>query len=582
MPKTALSPEQAIRKVKSFVKTGNAEKALVLCNAVLERFPDNRRVISEIDAIARRAGAEGQGTVFLQAQIVKLAAHYHAGRFDDVVTLGEALLRVAPGTALIHNLVGAALQALGRHSEAVEAYRAALTHKPDYDEVQRSLGDVLVKLERYGEASAALDAAIAARGEEAETLTWRGDALSGLGRDAEALAAYDRALEVNPKHAIGWNARALCLERLGRIDEAVANLRKALEILPDYIAARLNLARVQTFEEIDQDVAQMAKWWAGATLSHDDRMILGFALGKAYDDIGEVDKAFAVLREANRLRKQALGYDIQAHKDLVATVAMLHRERLADAASWFQPEDQIAHRPVFIIGMPRSGTSLVEQILASHSAVFGAGELSVLDKAVRPALPLLASEDIALRRQALRAIRDAYAGFLAGFATDRPLISDKMPVNFLWAGIIHAAFPEAILIHTIRDPAAACLSNWKHNFTDDGLGFSFDLEDVARFHRLKDALMALWHAAMPGRIYDLNYERLTENQDGETRALLSHCGLDFEAACLDFHKTERSVRTASARQVRQTMYRGSSEAWRAYEAYLGPMLDILNGPLPRI
>ena len=582
MTAVALSPDQAIRKVKSFVKKGEVEKALVLCNQVLERFPDNRRVVGEVDAIAKRASDTGAGTVFLQAQIIKLAGHYHARRFDDVVRIGEALLKAAPSAALIHNLVGAAHQALEAHEAAATSYRHALQLQPDYAEAHRSLGAVLTKQDRHAEGLASLDRAIALRGEDFEVLTWRGDALAGLGRDPESLLAYDRALELQPDHAIAWNGRALCLERLGRIDEAAASLRRALEIIPDYISARLNLGRVQTFESGDQDVAQMEAWWNGADASPAERMMLGFALGKAYDDIGESEQAFAVFMEANRLRKQAMGYDIAVHEKLVAEIVALHRDRLWDAAEWFRPDDVLAHQPVFIIGMPRSGTSLAEQILASHSEVYGAGELSVMEKAVRPALPLLASGDVAVRRKALQAIRQGYAGFLAGFQTDRRLITDKMPINFLWVGVIRAAFPEAIFIHLRREPAAVCLSNFKQNFSDDGLGFSFDLKDVSGFHRLHDALMAVWHDAFPGTIHELDYERLTEDQDGETRTLLTHCGLDFEAACLEFHATERVVRTASARQVRQKMYRGSSEAWRAYERHLAPMLEILAAPLPTL
>lgn len=582
MPAAAPSPDQALRKVKSFVKNGEVEKALVVCNQVLERFPDNRRVIGEVEAIARRASDSGQGTLFLQAQIVRLAAFYHARRFEDVVRMGHALLRVAPGAALIHNLVGAAHQALGQSHEAVAAWQWALKLQPDYGEVLRSLAGALNKLDRHSEAMACLERAPAPGGQEAEILTLKADALSGLGRDAEALAAYDRALEMKPDHAIAWNSRALCLERLGRVEDAVASLRQALDIIPDYVAARLNLGRVQTFSGVDRDVAEMEAWWTGDTLAPADRMVLGFALGKAYDDIGETDRAFAIFVEANRLRKKQLGYTIAVHETLVADIVALQREQLADAADWFRPDDRLAHRPVFIVGMPRSGTSLAEQILASHSAIFGAGELSVLEKAVRPALPLLASDDVAIRRQALRAIRDGYRGFIAGFGSKAPLVTDKMPVNFLWAGIIKAAFPEAIMIHTMREPAAVCLSNFKHNFSDPGLGFSFDLQDVARFHRLHDALMSFWQVAMPGAIYRLDYDALTENQETETRALIGHCGLDFEPACLDFHETARVVRTASARQVRQKMYRGSSKAWQAYAAHLAPMLDILDGPLPEI
>ncbi|MCQ0990488.1 tetratricopeptide repeat-containing sulfotransferase family protein [Jiella marina] len=574
------TPDQAIRKVKSFIKRGEAEQALVLCNAVLERFPDNRRVLSQVDHIAREANAGGANSVFLQAEIVKLAAHYHARRFREVIETGRALLRSAPSVALIHNLIGAAHQALEEHAEAAAAYRTALELKPDYAEVHRGLGEVLGKSGDHAGSLAALEAAASLRGMDEELLTWRGNALRGLGCDAEALGAYDEALAMNPNHAVAWSFRALVLEKLGQIDGAVASLNRALEINPDFVAARLNLGRVAKFEPGDDNVTRMEDWWEAQSLQASDRILLGFALGKAYDDLGEVDKAFAILTEANRLQREALGYDIRSHEALFALVRSVFETHLADAANWFRPRQPLSKRPVFIVGMPRSGTTLTEQILASHSAVFGAGEMPTMDGAARAALQRIVSEGRSGVIPALEGIREIYGAEIDRLGSPEPVFTDKMPMNFLWAGFIRAAIPEAILVHTSRDAAAVCFSNWKHNFVADNLGFAFDLEDVARFHRLKDALMAFWQKAMPDAIYEVNYEALTEDQEAQTRALLAHCGLEFEPACLAFHETDRIVRTASARQVRQKMYRGSSEAWRAYERHLGPMLDILSGPLP--
>ena len=229
--------------------------------------------------------------------------------------------------------------------------------------------------------------------------------------------------------------------------------------------------------------------------------------------------------------------------------------------------------PIFVLGMPRSGTTLVEQVLASHSRVFGAGELELLESAVAAH----GSTEIPPSIDSFTRIRDAYRQGLAKLGVAEAFVTDKMPLNFRWIGYICTALPEARIVHVQRDARATCWSCFKHYFSSRGNGFASDLRDVARYYRLYADLMAFWHDRFPGRIHDLSYEALTEHQEDQTRSLLAYLGLDWEDACLAFHLAERSVQTASATQVRQRLYQGSSEAWRRYEAHLGPMLEVLAG-----
>ena len=228
--------------------------------------------------------------------------------------------------------------------------------------------------------------------------------------------------------------------------------------------------------------------------------------------------------------------------------------------------------------MPRSGTTLVEQILASHSQIYGAGEREVLNRIVIPTLGNINKDHFSkLTRDIIRDIRNRYLDELDSLGDDEPRITDKMPQNFRWTGFILTAMPEAKVINLQRDPVATCWSVFKHYFSNKGIGYAYDLVDVAGYYKLYINLMDFWRGRFPNQLYDLNYEALTENQEEETRKLLKYCGLGWENQCLEFHKTKRSVKTSSSVQVRQAMYKGSSGAWRKYETHLQPMLQVLEG-----
>ena len=279
------------------------------------------------------------------------------------------------------------------------------------------------------------------------------------------------------------------------------------------------------------------------------------------------------------MRKRQLGYDIAADQRQFAAVKRLFDGGLPQTAD--DPAFQGWPQPIFIVGMMRSGTSLVEKILASHTRVFGAGELEFMGRLALP-LARAAEADPALRidRDTALSVRHGYLQALAGLPEQAPVITDKMPSNLTWVGFILTAFPQAKVIHLDRDPMAVGWSIYRHYFSQDGNGHAYDLTDIGRYYRLQQDLMAFWHQVFPGRILTLNYEALTEDQEGQTRELLAWCGLEWEDACLNFHQTPGLVRTASSAQVRRAMYRGSSEEWRKYESHLGPLKAALAGDAP--
>ncbi len=305
--------------------------------------------------------------------------------------------------------------------------------------------------------------------------------------------------------------------------------------------------------------------------------MVNLALFKAYDKADRPAEAIACLARANALRQSAEPYDFDAQSAVLAKLKAAFAEGVATLGEADRAAIALPARPVFIVGMPRSGTSLVEQILASHSQVHGAGELTT----IATALDRLGWHPGGVARRfdaaTLREIRQDYATALDRLRLTRAVVTDKAPLNFRHVGPVLAAMPEARVLFLRRDARATCWSNYSNSFAGPANNFGNDMVDTARMYRLHLDLLDFWTALYPDRVTVVPYEPLTEYQEDESRKLVAAAGLDWEDACLDFHETDRAVRTVSAGQVRQKMYTGSSEAWRRYAPWLGPMLEQLDG-----
>ena len=288
--------------------------------------------------------------------------------------------------------------------------------------------------------------------------------------------------------------------------------------------------------------------------------------------MGDYDRAFSFFHEGNRIRKVFLNYDISIDRKKFDNIKESDLNDKSNGTFSLNILSNNRYTPIFILGMPRSGTSLVEQIVSSHSQVYGAGELRSLPWAVQEAI----DSGIDDPRKKLELLRSSYMKRVEYFERDESYITDKMPYNFLHIDKIINAIPEAKIIHMVRDPRAVCWSNFRQLFSDAGNGNTHDIEDIAHYYVMYAELMDFWRERFPGGFYDLDYQRLTENQEEETRKLIEYLGLEWEDACLSFHKNKRVVRTASMFQARKKMYTGSSEEWRRYEAHLQPMIRILE------
>jgi tetratricopeptide (TPR) repeat protein len=460
----------------------------------------------------------------------------HQGASDQALAQYHRAVLVSPGFAPAHNNRGCVLRDLGRRRDALESFTAATRGDPIHAEGYLNLANSHRDLSDYG----------------------------------AARRAYRGALAARPEHGEAWHHLGIASQESTDNQSAAAFHRRALAIRPDHAECHRNLANLREYTSGHPHLSVMRDLLADPAAADDDRARLNFALAKAHDDFGDTDRSFAYLRDGNAARKAVLGYDIAQHEVLFERI----RRAFATPIDHLVPGGGNAVRPIFILGMPRSGTTLIEQILAGHPEVHGAGELEDLSRLAYRYLPLnAASVPSEYSRDDLATLRDAYLAEITRRAASRKVVTDKMPTNFLWIGIIHAVFPRARIINLRRDPRAVAWSIYRHYFPTRAHGYAYDLADIARFHALYGDLMAFWSARAAQSHYELDYEAFTEDPEAGTRALLAYCGLDWSDRCLDFHRANRPVRTASAAQVRRPVYRGSSEAWRRYASHIRATLD---------
>ena len=504
----------------------------------------------------------------LSAEAVAL---HQAGRLDDAARLYAQALDAASKHFTAWHLMGVLRHQQGRHDEALALLTAVTAEYPQAVDALSNLGSVLKTLGRTDEAMAAYARALAVKPDHAGALNGQGALLLDANHYEEALASYDAALAAQPDFAIALANRGRALQFLGRFDEARADLRRAMELLPDNSGVCLDYAETTRLTADDPVLARLEALAARDDLDPASRIQIDFALGKAYADLGDERRSFTHLMRGNAAKRASLAYDEAEnirfidHIRQTFTPALL--QRLAGAGD-------PTRRPVFILGMMRSGSTLVEQILASHPAVHGAGEL--------PAFIRIASQAVAypdgvreMQAPAVAEIARRYLAELQALSPEAARITDKMPSNFFWAGLIHLAYPNAAIIHTRRDALDTCLSCYSKLFTEDH-PYAYDLGELGRFWRRYDALMAHWHAVLPpGRILDVQYEDVVADLPAQARRIVEHCGLPWDERCLAFHATTRPVRTASLAQVRQPLYGAAVGRARAYEEFLGPLKEAL-------
>ncbi len=464
----------------------------------------------------------------------------------------------------------------GNLKRAAAGYQRVLDTDPDNATATQLLGTIALQTLQYPKARTLLTKAT-------ELDPTNGTTLHNLARLDElesqlpsAADNYRRAFELMPDNTDTSFSLANVLASLGRLEDSERWYRKTLELDPAYAPAHRQIARLLDHDSVDSDVQAMEQQMSLDGVSDTSRMHLAFGLGKAYEDMGRYKDAFGYFEIANTLKRAQLRFDI---RNWGAEIDRVTATFSTDLFEQFSGSGKKGAQPIFILGMPRSGTSLVEQILASHTSVFGGGELQTLNLSIMSAMDVskFPSNVASLDRDALLQMAGHYLSKTAEMSQGASRVTDKKPDNFKLIGMIKLVFPDAVIIHTHRNPLDNCLSLYKNHFSDNGPFYSYDQKELATYYLGYKRLMAHWESVLPGFIHNVEYEALVADPETGVRSLLEKAGLDYEPACLEFHRTSRSVRTASAVQVRKPIYSSSVELWRRYEEQLQPLISVLSG-----
>jgi tetratricopeptide (TPR) repeat protein len=566
-------------------------------------------------------------------------------RFEDAVASFQAALRLDPRLPLAGKKLGLALAELGQGAEADKAFESWFERKPDRVHIAVALdllragrtGDAISRLQqalrenpdsvdalhllaqacwgddqRRSDIEALLRRVVELAPAHVQARILLGTLLHESDRSEEAIGCYLRAAEIEPGNAGAWSglgadyaqigdmeksadayarsvslqpnlpgvrmSHAHVLKALGNQQEALREYRAAIALKPEFGEVYWSMANLKTFRFETQDVSAMEQQLQREDLSESADIHFRFALGKAYEDLGDYERAWGHYHSGNRRQRPLVSYDPVGfevrHEEIVEVFGRELLER--HAGQGFE-----SHAPIFIVGLPRSGSTLIEQILASHSRVEGTLELPVLGEIAvavgryrrdRKEYPEVVRE---LRGRDFRAYGKQYIEQSRTYRTTaKPRFTDKLPNNFSHVGFIHLILPNARIINARRHPLDSCLGSYKQLF-GKGQHFTYDMDELVLYYRQYHETMKHWHRVLPGKVLDVHYEETVGDLEAQVRRVLAHCGLPFEEACLRFHETQRPVRTASSEQVRQPLYTRALGTWRRYSRYLGPWQEEL-------
>lgn len=530
----------------------------------------------------------------------------HLELLPEALEVAEKALAIDPGNSKVRICLAVALMATGQHRSARAEFNRALELEPRSFLAHNNLCELSLQESRFKQVLELCERADKMGLSNIAMLRRKAQALVYLGQGDEAKACFDHVDRADPEYIACLKSIANAHRTLGQTQCAIDLLNEALAIEPNKLDVLLALAT--TFANHGDDTAaqacheqilgldpknirslyglsrfkgtnldgnftdQLLSLSIQEDLSMTEQYQVGFSLARIYQNNDDIDNQMKYLRSANDRKKEADHYSIAKDELYFGEVRnVFERFNKLEPQELNLPKSE--RSPLFILGMPRSGTTLTEQILSAHSDVFGGGELRALEQNLRTCFTREPIETMPLKASDFEEVSRNYHDFIGHMGHGEAYVTDKMPLNFRFTGFIHMMFPDAKIVHLNRDPRAVCWSIYSRNFAGSGNGYANDLDDLARFYRLYLDMMDYWRDTFPGKIYDLEYEQLTIDQEVETRRLLEYCELDWQDACLDFHQNSRSVRTASSQQVRQKMYQGSSEAWRKYEAHLTPLLE---------
>jgi len=572
-------------------QAGRGSEAIAALRSAVRRQPDSpeawRILADHLDAQNDAHGADEARAHYLKAvtkdpRLMQAAAALAANRLPVAESLLRAHLSAAPTDIAALRMMAEVAARLRRYGDAQVLLERCLELAPSFSAARHNYATVLNRQAKAAEALPHVERLLAGEPRNPAYRALQAAILANLGDYCQSITIYEAFLKEFPQQPKIWMSYGHSLKTAGRQDDCVAAYRRAIQIQPTLGEAYWSLANLKTFRFAEDDVRAIRGALQRDDLADDDRLHFEFALGKALEDREAYEQSFAHYAKGNALRRKHHNYDADEHSAFVRrSIALYTADFYAARSGCGCP----ARDPIFIVGMPRSGSTLLEQILASHSLVEGTMELPTLPAVVLDLGGGRAQEEgrypdsvAALSSDELSALGERYlAGVRAHRKTDAPYFIDKMPNNCLHVGLIQLMLPNAKIIDARRHPLGCCFSGFKQQFAR-GQNFAYGLSDIGRYYHDYVQLMAHFDAVQPGKVHRVFYEQLIENTEVEVRRLLAYCGLPFEEQCLRFYENTRAVRTASSEQVRQPIFREGLDHWRHFDPWLSPLKEAL-GPV---
>jgi len=569
------------------------DKALDCQQRALSINPKLVTAINNLGSIARD-NKDKEGAIAYYRQVLQIAPQHlesinnlgavltETERPEEAVAVLIGAIKLKPNYAEAHCNVATAFLSLEQLDKAEVGFKKAIELKTDYSEAYQGLAKLYQEKKDLPNAQVMANKALSLSPEKASVHSLLGSIYTESGYPDKAEQAYAKALEIDPEFLGAYLGKGHLLMEQGDIAEAEASFRHALSLDDTNLGARLSLVQVKKVAAEDENFANLIEQAKNLdTMRETKALPLHFALGKSYDDTKQYDLAFKHYLEGCRLKRKRVQYDPKNNDAAIANIRQFFSKKTIEG---MRGEGCLSDAPIFVLGMPRSGTTLTEQIIASHPNVHGAGELpDLLQLANHPNDWETAGYPDVLRgfsHEQFKAMGEKYVKGLKERDPEAKHITDKMPANFNAVGLIHLMLPNAKIVHVKRSPVDTCLSGFSRLFNKSQFQ-SYDLAEIGRYYRNYQELMNHWQAVLPeGSFYEVQYEDLVADTENQAKALIDYCGLEWNEACLDFHKTKRNIRTASITQVRQPIYKTSVERWRSYEDHLGPLFDALGDLAP--
>lgn len=566
---------------------GRYEEAVETLRRAVDLEPDSASALLKL---GRALGALGKGEeadeVFEKSfrltphrtEMARALEQQRLGNLDKAERIYREIIKQDPHQVDALRFLAQIAVSAGQWGDAEALLKRVVDEAPDHTSAWNDLVDAYREQDKYEEAIEVCRRALRLDPNGAHFHCQLGNIYTSSGRYEEAIAAFERAIEVNENHFGSMAGLGHALKTVGRQDEAIASYRCCIAAAPGYGEAYWSLANLKTFRFEESEIREMKQLIENEDMPDEPRVNFLFALGKACEDRGDYEKAFDYYHEGNAIRRMNEDYDpVQTEVTNDSLIEVFSKELLERNSGSGDPTPA----PIFILGLPRSGSTLIEQILASHSQVEGTYEMPEVSRVIRHLNSFQVDGQRypeVIPRLNANNFRELGALYLERTSTHRqsaPFFTDKMPNNFPSVGFIHLILPNAKIINTRRHPLDSCMGNYKQLYAK-GQSWSYDLMDIGEYYLEYLRMMDHWRSVLPGRVLDIEYEDMVADQETQIRRLIDYCELPWEDACLRFHETKRAVRTASSEQVRQPIYTKSVHAWRRFESRLAPLIEVLE------